>query len=569
MSPAPTLEPPADNRAEAVADPQRDLRRLMQELAQNQAGPITVALLIAAVIFAGLSVKNALDRYAVIAAVCAVATLITLIYARAFHLRTARPLSDGTLVLIALVIVGIVVSQRGLTGVLWAFPLILFFHLVVDRMPAQVFNAGSILITTALINIQYDGQIAFRVGATLLVGSALVIVYTNILRQQQLHREDQRRRLDLLLRCSSIGGYEWDAEGAAPVFSPRLLEMLGYPAGTPTAGWTLGRLVHEEDRERVEADFARLLAGRGLPGEARQARSMDFRMLRHDGERIWVHVDAIAIAGRQGATQKLIASFLDVTPIKGAEEETRAALRRQEELNELRSRFVAMTSHEFRTPLATILSSAELIRYYGEKLPPEEKDALAGTIDEAVQRMTRMLDRILLISRAEAGMLEFRPQPLDLEEFCRGLADEVRSRHADSTCRLRLDFAGAAGGHHYDGKLLRHVIDNLLSNAVKYSPQGGEVAFRVTVSPAATELVIADQGIGIPAADLPHLFDSFHRGSNVGDIRGTGLGLAIVKAAVDVHGGRIAVDSEPGAGTRFTVTLPAGGTAGDVAPQAS
>lgn len=558
MSPAPTS---ADPRPEPGADPQRDLRRLMQELAENQARPITAALLIAAAVFAALGLKNALDGYVVMAVVCAVATLVSLVYARAFHRHASRPLSDYTLVMIALVIVGIVVGQRGYTGVLWVFPLILFFHLIVEGRPAQLFNAGSVLITVLLIDYKYDHQIAFRVGATLLVGSALVIIYTNILRQQQLRQEEQRRRLDLLLRCSNIGGYEWNAGQPEPVFTPRLLEMLGHAADTPTAGWTLGQLVHDEDRERVEAVFARLLAARGRPGEARQAHSLDFRMRRADGERIWVHVDAIAIAGRQGSTQKLIASFLDVTPIKGAEEETRAALRRQEELNALRSRFVAMTSHEFRTPLATILSSAELMRYYGDKLPPEEKISLIGTIDEAVKRMTSMLDRILLISRAEAGMLEFRPQPLDLEEFCRSLGEEVRGRHADSPCALRLVFEGSFLGRGFDGKLLRHIFDNLLSNALKYSPQGGEVTFRVSAGPAATEFVVADQGIGIPEQDLPHLFDSFHRGSNAGDIRGTGLGLAIVKAAVEVHGGHIAVDSAPGAGTRFTVILPAGDAA--------
>ena len=220
-----------------------------------------------------------------------------------------------------------------------------------------------------------------------------------------------------------------------------------------------------------------------------------------------------------------------------------------------------MTSHEFRTPLATILSSSELLRFYSDRMADEEKTAKLGTIDEAVRRMTAMLDRILLISRAEAGMLEFSPQPLDLRGLCLAIVEEVRISHPDAKALIRLDWSGDADGGAYDEKLLRHILGNLLSNALKYSPEGGEVALTVTVSPAATLFAVRDQGIGIPPDDLPHLFDSFHRGANVGDIQGTGLGLPIVKASVELHGGRVTVESGAGRGSCFRVTLPPAGQA--------
>lgn len=554
---------PALDAVDTVADPQLDFKRATDELVQHQGDTIAMALFIAAVVFAALTLKNVIDGFPVIAAVCGLATFICLIYGRAFKQRAQRPISDQVLAFLTLVILGLVVGERGLTGVLWCYPLILFFYLVADRSLAQLFNACAIVIATAICYRLHDGQVAFRVGATLLIGSAFAIVYTNILRSQQERQEEQRRRLDLLLRCSNPGGYEWDATTGTAAFSPRLKEMLGYAADADTKGWTLENFAYGDDRQKLEHAFARLLQAKGPAGSAQQAKSLDFRMRRADGERVWLHVDAIAIAGANSRTEKLIASFLDITPLMSAEESTRAALQRQQELNELRSRFVAMTSHEFRTPLAAILSSAELLRYYGERLPGTEKTALLGTIDDNVKRMTQMLDQILLISKAEARMLDFQPRAIDLGELCARLLDDVQLRHADAPSRLRLEFTCNANDRRYDDRLLRHIFDNLLSNAIKYSPRGGDIVFRIGCTPEATEFTVSDQGIGIPAQDIPNLFDSFHRASNVGDIKGTGLGLAIVKASVELHGGSIEVASTPGQGTCFTVSIPSRTAAGD------
>lgn len=153
-------------------------------------------------------------------------------------------------------------------------------------------------------------------------------------------------------------------------------------------------------------------------------------------------------------------------------------------------------------------------------------------------------------------MLEFDPRPLDLQRLCRELLEEARVQHPDSACELKLDYAGPDQPGLYDEKLLRHIFGNLLSNAVKYSPHGGEVLFRVSSEPGALVLEVSDSGIGIPEDEIAHLFESFHRASNVGTIQGTGLGLAIAKNAVNVHGGTISVRSRPGSGTCFSVRLP-------------
>lgn len=279
---------------------------------------------------------------------------------------------------------------------------------------------------------------------------------------------------------------------------------------------------------------------------------------RRGGELFWVQAGGSCLQPLDPQAG-VIWTFLDITERKKSEQDTREALQRQRELNELRSRFVAMTSHEFRTPLASILSSGEILKHYGERLPAPEKTEVLDTIAASVQHMTRMLDRVLLIGKSDAQMLEFEPRPLDLEKLCQQLVREARTLQPDNPCELRLLFTAAGETGLHDEKLLRHILGNLLSNAVKYSPLGGVVLCRVFLADQHLVLEVSDKGIGIPADEISHLFESFHRASNVGAIPGTGLGLAIVKNAVDLYGGTIEVSSlvvPAGSGTCFTVRLP-------------
>lgn len=258
---------------------------------------------------------------------------------------------------------------------------------------------------------------------------------------------------------------------------------------------------------------------------------------------------------------EVMAIVRDITERKRAEEDTRKALEKEKELSELKSSFVTMASHEFRTPLATILSSTELIEHYSYKWGEEKKVVHLQRIQTAVKHMTQLLNDVLLIGKVEAGKLEFDPAPLDLAQFCRDLVEEIRlsTTHSQSgypSYDITFCSQGQCSNACMDEKLLRHILSNLLSNAIKYSPQGGAVHFDLVCNQAETIFQVRDEGIGIPAADQAKLFDSFHRASNVGTVSGTGLGLAIVKQSVDLHSGNIAVQSEVGVGTTFTVTLP-------------
>jgi PAS domain S-box-containing protein len=278
--------------------------------------------------------------------------------------------------------------------------------------------------------------------------------------------------------------------------------------------------------------------------------------LKHrNGELFWVEMGGSCVLPND-PDSGVIWTFLDITQRKTSEIEIREALEQQKALNELRSRFVAMTSHEFRTPLAQILSAEQLLRHYGERLPQAERADVLDSIAVGVQRMSGMMDRVMLLGKADAGMLEFHPERVRLATLCRQLADEAHAQQPGARSEVVLEMDDSVGEGDYDEKLLRHIFGNLLSNALKYSPSGGPVRFAVHKDGSSTVFEVQDHGIGIPPDEIGYLFESFHRASNVGAIRGTGLGLAIVKNAVEKHGGTIEVESTLDVGTTFRVSLP-------------
>ncbi|WP_374666587.1 7TM diverse intracellular signaling domain-containing protein [Ramlibacter sp.] len=328
----------------------------------------------------------------------------------------------------------------------------------------------------------------------------------------------------------------------------KFARMLGYPREE-----LIGRTsdyIHPDreswDRFGVEARAA-LVATNGYTCE-RQIR-------RADGSLFWAEMGGSCIKPND-PDSGVIWTLLDITGRKKSEAEMREALEQQKALNELRSRFVAMTSHEFRTPLAAIRSAEELLRHYGDRMDHADRVETLDSIASGVDRMSKMLDRVLLIGRADAEMLDCQPGDLDLRALCRIMVEEARIQHPESHCEVVASFSAGVGRGRFDEKLLRHIFGNLLSNAIKYSPAGGQVRFNVIREETATVFEVGDQGIGIPADEVPHLFGSFHRASNVGAIPGTGLGLAIVKNAVDAHGGTIEVTSVVGEGTTFVVRIP-------------
>jgi signal transduction histidine kinase len=268
---------------------------------------------------------------------------------------------------------------------------------------------------------------------------------------------------------------------------------------------------------------------------------------------------AALAAGTGYIIARLQISARELRITTGKLEQALAALRRERdrdlEIANLKSRFVSMTSHEFRTPLSVILSSAELVAEYGERWSRERRAEHLGRIQEAARSMSRMLDGVLLVGRAEAGMLELRPAPLRLGDLCAAVLREVRETAGPER---PVEFACETTDAEVwmDEKLLRHVLVNLLSNAFKYSPAESSIHFGVQTNERGATFAVKDEGIGIPAEEQALLFEAFHRCSNAGDIPGTGLGLAVVKKSLEAHQGTIEVESKLGKGTRFVVRVP-------------
>jgi PAS domain S-box-containing protein len=381
------------------------------------------------------------------------------------------------------------------------------------------------------------------------LGQGTVWVIMNITRRKDLEEQLQRTmsEREAILNNAVVGivlsvkrRHEWVNE--------KFARMLGYPR----------QVLIGQGSDYLHPDTE---SWQRFGDEARQALrayntyTCEMQLKRRNGELFWVEMGGSCVRPND-PDSGVIWTFLDITGRKASESEMREALEQQKALNELRSRFVAMTSHEFRTPLAAILSAEEILRHYGERLPPEERLETLDSIAAGVQRMSRMLDRVLLLGRADAQLLEFQPGEVDLRALCRQLVEEARLQHPDAAAEVTCECGADAGRGIYDEKLLRHIFVNLLTNAIKYSPQGGRVVFEIAVEGDETVLRVRDEGIGIPPDEVSHLFESFHRASNVGDIQGTGLGLAIVKNAVQTHGGSIAVESRLGEGTTFTVRLP-------------
>ncbi len=258
------------------------------------------------------------------------------------------------------------------------------------------------------------------------------------------------------------------------------------------------------------------------------------------------------------------------------ENKMQQALENSEQLRQIaqeqagrQNRYVAMAAHELRNPLTAIVASTKLLEFNRSRWDDESKLKCLRLIQSATQNMNQLIEDMLMIGRAEADQIKFNPAPLNFSEFCQFL---VQKMQLNTESKHQLSFVSSAViVARLDQKLLQHILSNLLSNAIKYSPDGGTITLELeyrkieieksqkefpSQESSAVIFRVQDRGIGIPAEDLGKLFEPFHRCNNVGGIAGNGLGLTIVKKAVDLHGGAIAVESEVGVGTTFTVILP-------------
>jgi signal transduction histidine kinase len=320
----------------------------------------------------------------------------------------------------------------------------------------------------------------------------------------------------------------------------------------------------------------------------------------------WIGGTLYPVTGPDGDLLEVVVIHHDITELKEAEETTRRlneileervatrtaelsaseghlriALDAERQINLLKTSFVGMVSHEFRTPLGIINTATELLSRYDGKLSTDQRSQYTGSIMGAVKRMTGMMEHILLLARIDSGNVALALTPIDLttwlpktlaeiksscpsQDFCpsHSPADNRPLENQESTCpiehevRLEIDPSDALRHARLDEALLHHIVGNLFSNACKYSPPGSPIDITLRHQAPHLVLTIRNQGPGIPEDEQAHLFEGFFRGSNVGNLPGTGLGLAITHRCVELLGGSIGLQSSATNDTTFTVTLP-------------
>ncbi len=285
------------------------------------------------------------------------------------------------------------------------------------------------------------------------------------------------------------------------------------------------------------------------------------------GEEYWVNFTIVPVGDKDGTLTHFVAIQRDVTARRRQEEMAREklerqvkertrelndALRKEKELVELKSKFVAMASHEFRTPLATINFATNYLKDYSERLQPMDLKRKLESIEKQVKHMTFLLDDLLTLGKSESGRTKPVAKRIDIHEFFTKIVEEV-VYSAKTGHNIMYTFDSPVREVEIDEKLLRNVFINLLTNAIKFSPETSEVSLAVRTVGDQLRISIKDQGLGIPSHEHDKIFDPFHRGSNAGAIQGTGLGLSIVKKAVELLEGELEFTSEVGKGSEFTV----------------
>jgi PAS domain S-box-containing protein len=326
-------------------------------------------------------------------------------------------------------------------------------------------------------------------------------------------------------------------------------------------------------REEVIGKTPRILQGpktnlatlRGLKDRLKRFEPVRSEMVnyRKDGSEIWIELSLFPVGDRTGNYTYWVGIQRDITSRKQTEAEVQKALTQERELSELKSRFVTTTSHEFRTPLSTILSSADLLEFYADEGTLDKCREHTHRIQNAALNMNNLLSDILVFEKAEANLLQCDPVAMDLRAFCLELLEEMRlndkgQHNLDFQVQRRdglLDQTAPIKSY-MDEKLLRHIGSNLISNALKYSGPGTWVKFCLECDASQVILTVTDEGIGVPLEDQARLFEPFHRAKNVGAISGNGLGLAIAKQAAEAHKGTIAIESQLEQGTKVQVNLP-------------
>ncbi len=367
--------------------------------------------------------------------------------------------------------------------------------------------------------------------------------------EEELRRSEARWQF--ALENSDVGLWDWDLTTNRIHFSDQWKKMFGYTkSDLPGSddGWII--IVHKDDLSQMLSNLES-----HIKGDCPTYKSVH-RIKCKNGSCKWV-IDRgkVTSCNNSGIPLRIIGTSADISKMKDYDDLLTNALCKEKELNELKSRFVSKTSHEFRTPLSTMLVAVDTLEAYYDKMTKKQREAKIKTIKGNVQFLAGVIEKVMDLSHFESGKMKFEPVKVDICEFLDKIIEENRSL---PQLLNKIEFKKPVNPViiRIDEQMIKEVVNNLISNAIKYSPDLTPVFIKLVTKKKYVLISISDRGIGIPEKDKQKIFEPFHRGANIGNIRGTGLGLPLSKEFVRVHGGDITFTSRAEGGTTFFITLP-------------
>lgn len=370
------------------------------------------------------------------------------------------------------------------------------------------------------------------------------------------------KELSVLIETSNVPIFGLDQNGYINEWNEVTEQVMQYSKEDALGRKWIEEFIEKPYRETVEQLLTRVLRGHALT-------NFELPVVTRNEESIILLLSASPRYDAQEQIKGIIIVAQNITELidyrKGLEKmvqdrtrELNDALQKEKELADLKTKFVSMASHEFRTPLSTISLATGFIRRYKAKITPEDIDKKLDDIVRQVDHMNYLLEDVLTVGKAESGKVQVNVAPIEIPAFFENIASEVY-QSTGRTHRIRMETGCEQKSILTDPRMIRIILVNLLTNAIKFSPGKNTVWVTISCATNTLQLKVKDEGLGIPDEDREKLFHSFHRASNATAIQGTGLGLSIVRKTVDLLDGVIQVESKLNEGTTFTISIPIDG----------